>query len=85
MSWLKVSTILMQSTKWSAVISSSQDVAASFYLRSSDVAYNILEQYVYHALSLAGISIVPDNLQACQRTKKRGCIMVKFDLWKAEN
>ena len=52
---------------------------------SSDVAYNILEQYVHHALSFTGTSIVPDNLQVCQRTKKNGCIMVKFDLWKAEN
>ena len=37
---------------------------------SSDITDNILEQYVCQALSLTGISIEPDNLQACHCLKK---------------
>ena len=37
---------------------------------SSDITDNILEQYVCQALSLTGMSIEPDNLQASHCLKK---------------
>ena len=44
----------------------------------SDIADDILEQSVCQAVSLTGISVEPDNLQASHRMRKRDCIIVKF-------
>ena len=44
----------------------------------SDIADNVLEQSVCKALSLTEISVVPDELQACHRRKKKDRVIVKF-------
>ena len=44
----------------------------------SDIADDVLEQSVCQALSLTGISVEPDNLQACHRMRKKDCIIIKF-------
>ena len=45
---------------------------------SSDIADDVLEQSVCQALSLTGISVEPDDLQACHRMRKKDCVMIKF-------
>ena len=44
----------------------------------SDIADNVLEQSVCKALSLTGISVEPDSLQACHHTRKKDRIIIKF-------
>ena len=44
----------------------------------SDIADDVLEQSVCQALSLTGISVEPDDLQACHRMRKKDCIIIKF-------
>ena len=44
----------------------------------SDIADDVLEQSVCQALSLTGISVEPDDLQACHRMRKKDRIIIKF-------
>ena len=44
----------------------------------SDIADDVLEQSVCHALSLTGISVEPDDLQACHHMRKRDRVIIKF-------
>ena len=44
----------------------------------SDIANDVLEQFVYQALSLTGISVEPDDLQACHCMRKKDCVIIKF-------
>ena len=44
----------------------------------SDIAGDVLEQSVCHALSLKGISLEPDELQVCHRLTKKDHVVVKF-------
>ena len=44
----------------------------------SDIAVGVLEQSVCQALSLTGISVEPDDLQACHRVRKKDCVIIKF-------
>ena len=44
----------------------------------SDIVDNVLEQSVCQALSLTGIPVEPDNLQACHQFKKKDQVTVKF-------
>ena len=44
----------------------------------SDIADNVLEQSVCQALSLTGMSVEPDNLQACHRMRKKDRVIIKF-------
>ena len=44
----------------------------------SDIVDIVLEQSVCQALSLTGIPVEPDNLQACHQFKKKGQVTVKF-------
>ena len=44
----------------------------------SDIADDVLEQSVCQALSLTGISVEPDDLQACHRMRKKDCVIIKF-------
>ena len=44
----------------------------------SDIADDILEQSVCQALSLTGISVEPDDLQACHRMRKKDRVIIKF-------
>ena len=45
---------------------------------SSDIADDVLEQSVCQAFSLTGISVEPDDLQACHRVGKKDCVIIKF-------
>ena len=45
---------------------------------SSDFAEDVLEQSVYQALLLTGISVEPDDLQACYGLRKKDRIIIKF-------
>ena len=45
---------------------------------SSDIAEDVLEQYVCQALSLTGISVERDDLQACHRMRKKDRVIIKF-------
>ena len=45
---------------------------------SLSLSPDVLEQSVCQALSLTGISVEPDNLQACHRMRKKDCIIIKF-------
>ena len=45
---------------------------------SSDIADDFLEQSVCQVLSLTGISVEPDDLQACHRIRKKDCVIIKF-------
>ena len=44
----------------------------------SDIADDVLEQSVCQALSLTGISVEPDELQACHRIGKKDQVIIKF-------
>ena len=44
----------------------------------SDIADDVLEQSVCQALSLTGISVEPDDLQACHRMRKEDRVIIKF-------
>ena len=44
----------------------------------SDIADDFLEQSVCQVLSLTGISVEPDDLQACHRIRKKDCVIIKF-------
>ena len=44
----------------------------------SDIADDVLEQSVCQALSLTGISVEPDNFQACHRMRKKDRVIIKF-------
>ena len=44
----------------------------------SDIADDVLEQSVCQALSLTGISVEPDDLQACHRMRKKDQVIIKF-------
>ena len=44
----------------------------------SDIANDVREQSVSQALSLAGISVEPDNLQACHHMRKKDRVVIKF-------
>ena len=44
----------------------------------SDIADDVLEQSMFQALSLTGISVKPDDLQACHRMIKKDRIIIKF-------
>ena len=44
----------------------------------SDIADDVLEQSVCQALSLTGISVEPDDLQACHHMRKKGRVIIKF-------
>ena len=43
-----------------------------------DIADDVLEQSVCQALSLTGISVEPDDLQACHRMRKKDHVIIKF-------
>ena len=45
---------------------------------SSDIAEDVLEQSVCQALLLTGISVEPDDLQACHGMRKKDHIIIKF-------
>ena len=45
---------------------------------SSDIADDVLEQSARQALSLTGISVEPNDLQACHRMRKKDCVIIKF-------
>ena len=45
---------------------------------SSDIADDVLEQSVCQTLSLTGISVEPDDLQACHRMRKKDWVIIKF-------
>ena len=45
---------------------------------SSDIVDDVLEQSVCQALSLTGISVEPDDLQACYRMRKKDRVIIKF-------
>ena len=44
----------------------------------SDIADDVLEQSVCHVLSLTGISVEPDDFQACHRMTKKDRVIIKF-------
>ena len=44
----------------------------------SDITDNVLEKSVCQALSLTGISVEPDDLQACHRMRKKDQVIIKF-------
>ena len=44
----------------------------------SDIADDVLEQSVCQALSLTGVSVELDDLQACHRMRKKDRVIVKF-------
>ena len=44
----------------------------------SDIADDVLKQSVCQALSLTGISVESDDLQACRRTRKKDRFIIKF-------
>ena len=44
----------------------------------SDAADDVQEQPVCQALSLTGISVEPDDLQACHRMRKKDRVIIKF-------
>ena len=44
----------------------------------SDIADDVLEQSVCQALSLTGISVEPNDLQACHRMRKKDRVIIKF-------
>ena len=44
----------------------------------SDIADDILEQSVCQVLSLPGISVELDSLQACHCMRKKDCVIIKF-------
>ena len=44
----------------------------------SDIADNVLEPSVCQVLSLTGISVEPDDLQACHHMRKKARIIIKF-------
>ena len=44
----------------------------------SDIADDVLEQFVCQTLSLTGISVEPDDLQACHRMRKKDQFIIKF-------
>ena len=44
----------------------------------SDIVDDVLEQFVYPELSLTGISVEPNDLQACHHMRKKDCIILKF-------
>ena len=44
----------------------------------SDIADDVLEQSVCQALSLTGISVEPDDLQAFHRMRKKDRVIIKF-------
>ena len=45
---------------------------------SSDIADDVLEQSARQALSLTGISVELNDLQACHRMRKKDCVIIKF-------
>ena len=44
----------------------------------SDIADEVLEQSVCQVLSLKGISVEPDDLQACHHMRKKDRVTIKF-------
>ena len=44
----------------------------------TDIADNVLEPSVCQVLSLTGISVEPDDLQACHHMRKKARIIIKF-------
>ena len=44
----------------------------------SDIADDVLEQSMCQTLSLTGISVETDNLQACHRMRKKDRVIIKF-------
>ena len=44
----------------------------------SDIADDVLEQSVCQVLSLTGISVEPDDLQACHHMRKKDPTIIKF-------
>ena len=44
----------------------------------SHIADDVLEQSACQALSLTGISVEPDNLQACHRMRKKDRVIIKL-------
>ena len=45
---------------------------------SSNIADDVLEQSACQALSLTGISVEPDDLQACHRMRTKDRVIIKF-------
>ena len=43
-----------------------------------NIVDDVLEQSVCQALSLTGISVEPDDLQACYRMRKKDRVIIKF-------
>ena len=43
-----------------------------------DIANDVLEQSVWQALSLTGISVEPDDLQTIHRMRKKDRVITKF-------
>ena len=46
--------------------------------RSSDIANNVPDQSVCQVLSLTGISVKPEDLQACHHMRKTDGVTIKF-------
>ena len=51
----------------------------------SDIADDVLEQSVCQALSLTGISVEPDDLQAYHRMRKKDRVIIKFKYTKQKH
>ena len=51
----------------------------------TDFANSVLEQSVCQMISLTGISVEPDNLQACHRRRKKDQVIIKFRCRKQNN
>ena len=50
-----------------------------------DIADDVIEQSVCQALSLTGISVEPDDLQACHRMRKKDYVIIKFKCGKQKH
>ena len=44
----------------------------------SDIPDNELEEKICHALSLTGVTVTPDDLDACHRLKNKNNVIIKF-------
>lgn len=45
---------------------------------TSDIADNVLERFLCHVLSLIGVTVEPEDLQACHHMKKQNHFIIKF-------
>ena len=45
---------------------------------TSDIADNVLERFLCHELSLIGVTVEPEDLQACHHMKKKNHFIIKF-------